>query len=117
MLAHNTAVGHTVVLMIQTLTDPGMQTDTVTSVSSPMGTFQFVNSYNDIADYEIWVTSPSKGSGRDLMIGLLEQEEETSPPNTSYRWRRSDSPAGSGGAIGPEPPRSLVQDGLRARSE
>ncbi len=40
VLAHNTGIGHSVILNIQTLTDPGTETDTVTSVTSPMGTFQ-----------------------------------------------------------------------------
>ena len=68
VLAHNTGIGHTVVLEIQTLTDPGTQTDTVTSVSSGMGTFQFVNSYNDGADTEIWVCLDTTGAADTLTV-------------------------------------------------
>jgi hypothetical protein len=68
VLAHDTGIGHTVVLMIQTLTDPGTQTDTVTSVTSAMGTFQFVNSYNDLADYEIWVCLDTTGAADTVTV-------------------------------------------------
>jgi chitodextrinase len=68
VLAHNTGVGHSVVLMIQTLTNPGTETDTVTSVSSGMGTFQFVNSYNDGADYEIWVCTDTTGAADTVTV-------------------------------------------------
>jgi hypothetical protein len=68
VLAHNTGIGHTVVLMIQTLTDPGTETNTVTSVTSPMGTFQFVNSYNDLADFEIWVCLDTTGAGDTVTV-------------------------------------------------
>ena len=68
VLAHNTAVGHSVVLMIQTLTNPGTQTDTVTSVNSAMGTFQFVNSFNDGADYEIWVCLDTTGASDAVTV-------------------------------------------------
>ncbi len=68
MLAHDTGIGHSVVLMIQTLTDPGTETDTVTSVSSGMGTFQFVNSYNDGADYEIWVCTDTTGAADTVTV-------------------------------------------------
>ncbi len=68
VLAHNTGVGHSVVLMIQTLTNPGTGTDTVTSVSSKMGTFQFVNSYNDIADNEIWVCTDTTGAADTVTV-------------------------------------------------
>ena len=68
VLAHNTAVGHSVVLMIQTLTNPGTQTDTVTSVNSAMGTFQFVNSFNDGADYEIWVCLNTTGASDAVTV-------------------------------------------------
>ncbi len=68
VLAHNTGIGHSVVLMIQTLTYPGTQTDTVTSVSSKMGTFQFVNSYNDGADYEIWVCTNTTGAADTVTV-------------------------------------------------
>ena len=57
-----------VVLLIQTLTDPGTQTDTVTSVSSGMGTFQFVNSYNDGADNEIWVCTDTTGAADTVTV-------------------------------------------------
>ena len=68
VLAHNTGVGHSVVLMIQTLTNPGTETDTVTSVTSGMGTFQFVNSYNDGADYEIWVCTDTTGAANTVTV-------------------------------------------------
>ena len=68
VLAHDTGIGHTVVLMIQTLTDPGTQTDTVTSVSSRMGIFQFVNSYNDGADFEIWVCTDTTGAADTVTV-------------------------------------------------
>ena len=68
VLAHNTGIGHSVVLEIQTLTDPGTQTDTVTSVTSAMGTFQFVNSYNDGADTEIWVCLDTTGAADTLTV-------------------------------------------------
>ncbi len=68
VLAKNTGIGHSVVLMIQTLTNPGTQTDTVTSVSSAMGTFQFVNSYNDGADYEIWVCTDTTGASDAVTV-------------------------------------------------
>ena len=68
MLAHDTGIGHSVVLMIQTLTDPGTETDTVTSVSSGMGTFQFVNSYNDGADIEIWVCLHTTGAADTVTV-------------------------------------------------
>jgi hypothetical protein len=68
VLAHNTGIGHTVVLMIQTLTNPGTETDTVTSVSSGMGTFHFVNSYNDGADYEIWVCTDTTGAADTVTV-------------------------------------------------
>jgi hypothetical protein len=54
--------------MIQTLTNPGTGTDTVTSVSSKMGTFQFVNSYNDGADYEIWVCTDTTGAADTVTV-------------------------------------------------
>src|SRR5208282_2926904 len=68
VLAHDTGIGHSVVLMIQTLTYPGTETDTVTSVSSGMGTFQFVNSYNDGADFEIWVCTDTTGAADTVTI-------------------------------------------------
>ena len=68
VLAHDTGIGHSVVLMIQTLTNPGTGTDTVTSVSSKMGTFQFVNSYNDGADYEIWVCTDTTGAADTVTV-------------------------------------------------
>jgi len=68
VLTNNTGIGHSVVLMIQTLTDPGFQTDTVTSVSSGMGTFQFVNSYNDGADFEIWVCTNTTGAADTITV-------------------------------------------------
>ncbi len=68
VLAHDTGIGHTVVLMIQTLTYPGTETDTVTSVSSGMGTFQFVNSYNDGADFEIWVCTDTTGAADTVTV-------------------------------------------------
>ena len=68
VLTHNTGIGHSVVLEIQTLTDPGTQTDTVTSISSGMGTFQFVNSYNDGADTEIWVCLHTTGAADTLTV-------------------------------------------------
>jgi hypothetical protein len=68
VLADNTGIGHTVVLMIQTLTNPGTETDTVTSVSSGMGTFHFVNSYNDGADYEIWVCTDTTGAADTVTV-------------------------------------------------
>ena len=68
VLAHNTGIGHSVVLMIQTLTNPGTETDTVTSVSSGMGTFHFVNSYNDGADFEIWVCTDTTGAADTVTV-------------------------------------------------
>ena len=68
VLAHDTGIGHSVVLMIQTLTDPGTETDTVTSVSSGMGTFKFVNSYNDGADTEIWVCTDTTGAADTVTV-------------------------------------------------
>ena len=68
VLAHDTGIGHSVVLMIQTLTAPGTETDTVTSVSSKMGTFQFVNSYNDGADFEIWVCTDTTGAADTVTV-------------------------------------------------
>jgi len=68
VLAHDTGIGHSVVLMIQSLTDPGTKTDTVTSVSSRMGTFQFVNSYNDGADTEIWVCTDTTGAADTVTV-------------------------------------------------
>jgi hypothetical protein len=68
VLAHDTGIGHTVVLVIQTLTYPGTQTDTVTSVTSAMGTFQFVNSYNDGADNEIWVCQDTTGAADTITV-------------------------------------------------
>jgi hypothetical protein len=68
VLAHDTGIGHTVVLMIQTLTDPGTETDTVTGVSSRMGTFHFVNSYNDLADFEIWVCTDTTGAADAVTV-------------------------------------------------
>ncbi len=68
VLAHDTGIGHSVVLMIQTLTNPGTETDTVTSVSSGMGTFHFVNSYNDGADFEIWVCMDTTGAADTVTV-------------------------------------------------
>jgi hypothetical protein len=68
VLAHDTVIGHSVVLMIQTLTYPGTETDTVTSVSSGMGTFHFVNSYNDGADFEIWVCTDTTGAADTVTV-------------------------------------------------
>ena len=68
VLAHDTGIGHSVVLMIQTLTYPGTETDTVTSVSSGMGTFHFVNSYNDGADFEIWVCTDTTGAADTVTV-------------------------------------------------
>jgi hypothetical protein len=68
VLAHDTGIGHSVVLMIQTLTYPGTETDTVTSVSSAMGTFHFVNSYNDEADFEIWVCTDTTGAADTVTV-------------------------------------------------
>ena len=89
VLAHDTGIGHSVVLMIQTLTNPGTETDTVTSVSSGMGTFQFVNSYNDGADFEIWVcrTRPAQPTRSRLprrpMLGTPLPWSSTLPPLAS----------------------------------
>jgi hypothetical protein len=66
ILARDTGIGHTVVLMIQSLS--GTQTDTVTKVSSGMGTFQFVNSYNDGADFEIWVCTDTTGAADAVTV-------------------------------------------------
>jgi hypothetical protein len=68
VLLHNTGIGHTVILVIQTLTYPGTQTDTVSSVSSGMGTFQFVNSYNDDADNEIWICTDTTGASDSVTV-------------------------------------------------
>ncbi len=68
VLPHDTGVGHTVVLVLQTLTYPGTQTDTVTSVSSDIGTFHLVNSYNDDADNEIWVCTDTTGAADTVTV-------------------------------------------------
>jgi hypothetical protein len=68
VLAQDTGIGHSVVLMIQTLTNPGTETDTVTSVSSGMGIFHFVNSYNDGADFEIWVCPDTTGAADTVTV-------------------------------------------------
>ena len=68
VLAHDTGIGHSVVLMIQTLTYPGTKTNTVTSISSGMGTFHFVNSYNDGADTEIWVCTDTTGAADSVTV-------------------------------------------------
>jgi len=68
VLAHNTGIGHTVVLIIQTLTDPGTETNTVSSISSGMGTFHLVNSYNDLADNEIWVCPDTTGAADTITV-------------------------------------------------
>jgi hypothetical protein len=68
VLSNDTGIGHSVVLMIQTLTNPGTQTNTVTSVTSGMGTFQFVNSYNDGADFEIWVCLDTTGAADTVTV-------------------------------------------------
>ena len=68
VLAHDTGIGHSVVLMIQTLTYPRSKTDTVTGVSSGMGTFHFVNSYNDGADFEIWVCTDTTGAADTVTV-------------------------------------------------
>jgi hypothetical protein len=68
VLPHDTGIGHTVVLVLQTLTYPGTQTDTVTSVSSNIGTFHFVNSYNDDADNEIWVCTDTTGAADTITV-------------------------------------------------
>ena len=68
VLPHDTGIGHTVVLVLQTLTYPGTQTDTVTSVSSNIGTFHFVNSYNDDADNEIWVCTDTTGAADTVTV-------------------------------------------------
>ena len=65
VLAHDTGIGHSVVLMIQTL---GSKTNTVSSVSSGMGTFHFVNSYNDGADSEIWVCPDTTGAADSVTV-------------------------------------------------
>jgi hypothetical protein len=68
VFAHDTGIGHTVVLILQTLTDPGTQTDTVSSISSKMGTFHLVNSYNDLADNEIWVCTDTTGASDTITV-------------------------------------------------
>ncbi len=68
VLPQDTGIGHTVVLVLQTLTYPGTQTDTVTSVSSNIGTFHFVNSYNDDADNEIWVCTDTTGAADTITV-------------------------------------------------
>jgi hypothetical protein len=68
VFAHDTRKGHTVILVIQTLTNPGTQTDTVRSISSRMGTFKFVNSYNDGADNEIWICTDTTGAADTLTV-------------------------------------------------
>ena len=74
VLAHDTGIGHTVVLIIQTGTYPGTETDSVTSVSSGMGTFQFVNSYNDLADNEIWVCTHTTGAADTVTVNTPTNE-------------------------------------------
>ena len=74
VLAHDTGIGHTVVLIIQTGTYPGTETDSVTSVSSGMGTFQRVNSYNDIADNEIWVCTDTTGAADTVTVNTPTNE-------------------------------------------
>jgi hypothetical protein len=68
VLPNDTGIGHTVVLVLQTLTYPGTQTDTVTSVTSNIGTFHFVNSYNDDADNEIWVCTDTTGAADTITV-------------------------------------------------
>ncbi|WP_300608025.1 hypothetical protein [Trebonia sp.] len=68
VFAHDTRKGHTVILVIQTLTNPGTQTHTVKSISSRMGTFKFVNSYNDGADNEIWICTDTTGAADTLTV-------------------------------------------------
>jgi hypothetical protein len=74
VLAHDTGMGHTVVLMIQSGTYPGTETDSVTSVSSGMGNFQFVNSYNDGADFEIWVCTDTTGASDAVTVNTPTNE-------------------------------------------
>ena len=68
VLPHDTGIGHTVVLVLQTLTYPGTETNTVTSISSNIGTFHFVNSYNDDADNEIWVCTNTTGAADTVTV-------------------------------------------------
>jgi hypothetical protein len=68
VFAHDTRKRHTVILVIQTLTNPGTQTDTVRSISSRMGKFKFVNSYNDGADNEIWICTDTTGRADRLTV-------------------------------------------------
>jgi hypothetical protein len=68
IFAHDTRKGDTVILVIQTLTNPGTQTDTIRSISSRIGTFKFVNSYNDGADNEIWICTDTTGRADTLTV-------------------------------------------------
>jgi hypothetical protein len=68
VFAHDTRKGHTVVLVIQTLTNPSTQTHTVQGISSRIGTFKFVNSYNDGADSEIWICTDTTGAADTLTV-------------------------------------------------
>lgn len=68
VLPHNTGIGHTVVLVVQTLTDPARTTGTVSSISTNIGTFHFVNSYNDDADNEIWVCTNTTGAADTITV-------------------------------------------------
>lgn len=68
VLASNTGIGHSVILNIQTLTNPGTQTNTIQSVTSAMGTFVKVNSFNDNADNEIWVCLDTTGTSDAITV-------------------------------------------------
>ena len=46
----------------------------MTSVSSGMGTFQRVNSYNDIADNEIWVCTDTTGAADTVTVNTPTDE-------------------------------------------
>ena len=106
--------------MIQTLTDPGTETDTVTSVSSGMGTFQFVNSYNDGADTEIWVCPDTTGAADTVTVNTPTNAwdalaVEFNAPATGLRkrwWPGRESAPISATRAGPSHPERLEMSPL-----
>jgi hypothetical protein len=66
ILGANTGIGHCVVLMIQSLV---ATTDSVTAVTSGMGTFTRVNSYTYTdADDEMWVCLSTTGAADSITV-------------------------------------------------
>lgn len=69
ILGSNTGIGHCVILMIQSLIDTA---DSVTAVTSSMGTFTRVNSYGYTgggdAEDEIWVCLSTTGASKNVTV-------------------------------------------------